>query len=140
MKLTKLISARPENIISEINWFHHSFCPQQIFVNKKSIISTGCVKVRVHTEIKFETKLSNSPAFSVEIQIPQNDSLSFPHKISFIIYHQFFFTSRDLHYRLYEYELLFSLVQASSLSPRFGPKRNSKMPFDHHPPPTTANF
>ena len=28
---------------------------------------------------------------------------------------------------------LFSLVPASSLSPRFGPKRNSKLPFDHHP-------
>ena len=28
--------------------------------------------------------------------------------------------------------ILFSLVQASSPSPRFGPKRNSKMPFDHH--------
>ena len=33
----------------------------------------------------------------------------------------------------------FSLVQASNLSPRFGPKWNSNMPFDHHPPPT-ANF
>ena len=29
---------------------------------------------------------------------------------------------------------LFSLVPASSLSPRFGPKRNSKMSFDHHHP------
>ena len=40
---------------------------------------------------------------------------------------------------------LFSLVQASSLCPRIGQKRNSKMPFDHppppHPPPTpSANF
>ena len=35
--------------------------------------------------------------------------------------------------------VLFSLVPASSLSPRFGPKSNSKMPFNHyfhHPPPT----
>ena len=35
--------------------------------------------------------------------------------------------------------ILFSLVLASVSSPRFGPKRNPKMPFDHHPPPT-ANF
>ena len=32
--------------------------------------------------------------------------------------------------------LLFSLVLASVSSPRFGPKRNPKMPFDHPPPPT----
>ena len=45
---------------------------------------------------------------------------------------------------LSEYRFLFSLVPTSSLSPRFGPKWNSKMPVDHPPPtyhiPPTLNF
>ena len=40
---------------------------------------------------------------------------------------------------IFELDKLFSLVLASCLSPRFRPKRNSKMPFYHHPP-FTANF
>ena len=42
--------------------------------------------------------------------------------------------------KIFSVTKVFSLVPALSVTPKFGPKQNSKMPFDHHHHPPQQTF